>query len=71
MEFRMGFLTVIATYTHRTGSPPSLRTLAEITHLSRTAVHYHVKKLEEEGYIVRTDDHRRLIFLVGSGTGVV
>ena len=54
----------IQQYTREQGYPPSVREIGAAVHLkSPSTVHFHLKKLEAEGYIVKADGKTRSITL--------
>jgi len=54
----------IQRFTHDNGYPPSVREIGAAVHLkSPSTVHFHLKKLISEGYIIKTDGKTRAITL--------
>ena len=54
----------ILQYTRTQGYPPSVREICAAVHLkSPSTVHFHMKKLEAEGYIQKADGKTRAITL--------
>lgn len=61
---QMEILDFIQEFTQKHGYPPSIREIGAAVHLkSPSTVHFHMKHLKEEGYILKVDGKTRSITL--------
>jgi Mn-dependent DtxR family transcriptional regulator len=58
-------LLTIQDHINAEGGSPSIGQIAKSMEMAKATVHWYVLRLEEDGYITRSTDHRKLISVTG------